>query len=90
MPTERNHQIRERAYGLWEADGRPEGKDIDYWLRAERDLNIGETRPSRKAKGTVKSTSAKAAKAGLSTKKAASRKTSSKRAATKKAPAAKP
>ncbi len=89
MPTERNHQIRERAYGLWEADGRPEGKEMDYWLRAERDLSIGEAKPSRKAKGTVKSTSARTAKAGSSAKKAATRKTSSKRAATKKAPAAK-
>ncbi len=27
--------IREHAYRLWEADGRPEGRDLEYWLRAQ-------------------------------------------------------
>lgn len=27
--------IRERAYQLWEAAGRPEGCDLDHWLQAE-------------------------------------------------------
>ena len=89
MPTERNHLIRERAYGLWEADGRPEGEDMDHWLRAERDLEIGEVKPSRQAKGAVKSTSTRATKTGSSKKKAAAPNTSSKRAATKKTPTAK-
>lgn len=31
--------IRRRAYALWEADGRPEGRDDDYWHRAERELH---------------------------------------------------
>ncbi len=26
--------IRERAYHLWEQDGRPEGRDLEYWERA--------------------------------------------------------
>jgi hypothetical protein len=26
--------IREQAYFLWEADGRPHGNDVDYWSRA--------------------------------------------------------
>lgn len=30
--------IRERAYALWEADGRPEGRERDYWLQAEQEL----------------------------------------------------
>ena len=30
----RQQRIRERAYHLWEADGRPEGRDLDYWERA--------------------------------------------------------
>ena len=33
--TERAHRIRERAYRLWEADGRPEGREQEYWERAE-------------------------------------------------------
>lgn len=31
-------RIRERAYQLWEQDGRPEGRDLDYWYRAEAEL----------------------------------------------------
>jgi hypothetical protein len=30
--------IRQRAYELWEHDGRPEGREVDYWLRAEAEL----------------------------------------------------
>ena len=30
--------IRQRAYELWERDGRPEAQEIDYWLRAEVEL----------------------------------------------------
>jgi hypothetical protein len=26
--------IQKRAYALWEADGRPEGQDQNYWFRA--------------------------------------------------------
>jgi len=34
--SEREHAIRERAHALWEADGRPEGREQEYWYRAER------------------------------------------------------
>ncbi|HET6467164.1 MAG TPA: DUF2934 domain-containing protein [Geminicoccaceae bacterium] len=30
--------IRARAYGLWEAEGRPEGRALEHWLRAEAEL----------------------------------------------------
>jgi hypothetical protein len=33
--AEREHRIRERAYQLWEADGRPEGRADLYWRRAQ-------------------------------------------------------
>jgi Protein of unknown function (DUF2934) len=32
---ERESRIRERAYHLWEADGRPEGREQEYWEQAE-------------------------------------------------------
>jgi hypothetical protein len=32
---ERVNRIRERAYHLWEADGSPEGREQEYWERAE-------------------------------------------------------
>jgi hypothetical protein len=31
--------IRRRAYALWETDGRPHGRDEEYWHRAERELH---------------------------------------------------
>lgn len=31
--------IRERAYALWDAEGRPDGRDQDFWYRAERQLS---------------------------------------------------
>jgi len=30
--------IRERAYHLWIADGRPEGRADAYWLNAQREI----------------------------------------------------
>ena len=35
---EREARIRERAYRLWIADGRPEGQADIYWLNAQREL----------------------------------------------------
>ena len=32
--------IASRAYQLWEAAGRPEGRDQDYWLLAEQELQL--------------------------------------------------
>ncbi len=31
-------RIRERAYLLWDGEGRPVGKDDEYWLRAREAL----------------------------------------------------
>jgi hypothetical protein len=31
-------QIRQRAYELWERDGRPEGRDDVHWAQAEREI----------------------------------------------------
>jgi hypothetical protein len=38
MPYWREHRIRERAYAIWEAEGRPEGKEVEHWLRAEAEV----------------------------------------------------
>lgn len=37
---ERRHQIRERAHALWATHGRPEGRDMEFWLVAEREVDI--------------------------------------------------
>ena len=33
--TDREEEIRTIAYHLWEQEGRPEGHDVEEWLRAE-------------------------------------------------------
>jgi hypothetical protein len=30
--------IRSRAYALWQQDGSPEGREQEFWSRAEREL----------------------------------------------------
>ena len=36
--------IRRRAYELWEAEGRPEGRERDHWLQAELEI-LGQAPP---------------------------------------------
>jgi hypothetical protein len=38
----REARIRERAYHLWEADGRPHGREREFWERAEVIVGIEE------------------------------------------------
>jgi hypothetical protein len=38
MNPEIHERIRQRAYELWEAAGRVLGKDLEYWLQAEKDI----------------------------------------------------
>ena len=37
MPTEK---ISQRAYEIWEAEGRPEGRDLEHWLQAETEIVV--------------------------------------------------
>lgn len=39
MPNVSSEAIRVRAFALWEADGRPDGRTLDYWLAAEQALS---------------------------------------------------
>lgn len=41
--AERQQRIRERAYHLWQADGEPEGRDLDYWERARELVGMAES-----------------------------------------------
>lgn len=38
MQTDVEDQIRVRAYGLWQADGSPAGREQFYWFRAVADI----------------------------------------------------
>ena len=39
----RDHRIRERAYHLWESDGKPLGHDVEYWERARELIGMEES-----------------------------------------------
>jgi hypothetical protein len=38
MADEKIDQLRSRAYQIWEGEGRPQGRDLENWLEAEREL----------------------------------------------------
>jgi len=38
IDEDRSVRIAEKAYGLWEREGRPDGKSLDHWLQAEADV----------------------------------------------------
>jgi hypothetical protein len=40
-------RIRQRAYEIWEREGRPEGREQEHWERAERE--IAKARGARQA-----------------------------------------
>ncbi|WP_448205517.1 DUF2934 domain-containing protein [Azospirillum sp. sgz302134] len=35
---QQNRMVQERAYEIWEREGRPEGREMDHWLRAEAEI----------------------------------------------------
>ena len=39
----REQRVRERAYHLWEADGKPHGHDVEYWERARELIGMEES-----------------------------------------------
>jgi hypothetical protein len=44
MKQNLEEKIRQRAYELWEQEGRPGGRDRAHWLQAEAEIN-GPKRP---------------------------------------------
>jgi hypothetical protein len=48
-PTEK--RILNRAYEIWERNGRPEGREDEFWHQAEQELRAEEERGDP-AKGT--------------------------------------
>jgi hypothetical protein len=55
MDPELRRRIEQRAYSLWEADGRPEGRALNNWLQAEREMvdrsDIDEEKPAARKTG---------------------------------------
>ena len=40
--TDREQWVQQRAYALWETEGRPDGRDRAHWEQAERELSTAE------------------------------------------------
>jgi hypothetical protein len=40
-PPDREQLLRQRAYAIWEYEGRPHGRDREHWFAAERELSAG-------------------------------------------------
>jgi len=49
MMPDHNSEIAKRAYVIWEGEGRPSGKELDHWLRAEAELKAEHTEPCAEA-----------------------------------------
>jgi len=45
---DRKRRVERRAYELWETEGRLHGRDLDHWLRAERETE-GAQKPKPQA-----------------------------------------
>ena len=38
-PQHASQRIAELAYAIWEREGRPQGRALEHWLRAQVELN---------------------------------------------------
>ena len=75
MSDDRQQRVKQRAYEIWESEGRPSGRHDDHWSRADRELGdqdqgrssgaIGGAAKGNAKRGATKST------AGASARKAA-------------------
>jgi len=70
-------KIQELAYRLWQEDGAPTGRDMDYWLRAEAALHTT-VKPKAEKKPAAKAAPKAKAKAEPKAKPAAKAKTAPK------------
>lgn len=43
MIGDREEEIRKRAREIWEAEGRPDGRDIAHWEQAKAEIENGAT-----------------------------------------------
>ena len=48
------NRIKERAYHIWEAEGRPHGRDREHWERASREIEAGAKMRAPKAAAEAK------------------------------------
>jgi hypothetical protein len=58
MIEDRSERIRQRAYVIWQREGRPEGREQEHWRQAEAEIEAedvagGETPPSDVGPGGI-------------------------------------
>jgi hypothetical protein len=51
MQNQRQDRIRERAYQIWEREGRQEGRAEEHWWQAEQELGSTEEAPASSSNG---------------------------------------
>ncbi|HEX9905255.1 MAG TPA: DUF2934 domain-containing protein [Propylenella sp.] len=56
--------IRERAYAIWESEGRPDGREWDHWERASREVVHIPAAPAARPAARRKTAGAKGAAKG--------------------------
>jgi Protein of unknown function (DUF2934) len=61
MLDESEQAIRERAYAIWEQDGRPEGRSLAHWSQAEVEIGTEQTVSIVEKRKCVKSRTAQGA-----------------------------
>jgi hypothetical protein len=42
-------RVRDRAYALWERDGRPDGRSDEYWQQARSEVEAEEAEPGNES-----------------------------------------
>lgn len=77
MAESLDEKIRHRAYTLWEADGCPEGREMDYWLKAEHEIKSELVRTAAPKKAGKKTAARKPVTRKSATRKVAPKKTTS-------------
>ncbi|WP_103174715.1 DUF2934 domain-containing protein [Paracoccus sp. SY] len=53
MTDERTRRIQERAYSIWEQEGRPPGRDAQHWGQAEREIDVEDAARAFSSAGTT-------------------------------------
>ena len=59
MSNERDQQIKEHAYRLWQEAGRPADRALDHWVEAERRIKQGGTTAGQANEGEGNVTAAR-------------------------------
>ncbi len=86
MQSDRHARIGERAYQIWVAEGRIDGRHDEHWQRAEREIAAEELRVAAaladRAAGAAKTTRGRAPATSAGAKKAGAKKAGAKKAGT--------